>query len=529
MAASESAAGGTPEFGERYDVVVIGAGIGGLSCGALLARSGLKVLVVEREAGPGGFMTDYERNGFRFQVPHVAAGCGSHGPLTRIINHLGMKVEFKQVQPCMRFIYPEHEVPVPGELSALAWELKESFQPQTENVNRFFHMVSAVAAGYDIRAFRRPRRAGTALGQTFYKMLHPRLAGLLAGKGSYSALLGSYFSDERLRAVLETPWSMLGSPPWELAALPALAMLSGFESGAWFPVGGYGELARAFAGALEKSGGTLLLGHEATAVNTSDGKVSGVELTPRTKVEAGAVVSDADSRRTFLDLCDRESFSRSFLERVEDGPLSVSAFAIHLGMARAVEDPRLAGGPVFVQPTYDHRGMLEQLSAPDRFPDPAAIPFRLMAPSVHDPGLAPAGGSCLEIVVPAVPYGFQKRWGVEAGVRGDRYEKIKERYAEVVIDAVSRVFPDLIGDVVAYDVSTPVTYERYTTAADGCLYDRAQVPGQTSRSRPGPDTPLRGLYVTGSKSVLGGGICSSALSGLLAADSVLGGELDQLF
>ena len=66
-------------------------------------------------------------------------------------------------------------------------------------------------------------------------------------------------------------------------------------------------------------------------------------------------------------------------------------------------------------------------------------------------------------------------------------------------------------------------------AADGCWYDCALVPGQAMGRRPGPRTPMRGLYVTGAKSVMGGGIYASFMSGLLAADSVLKGSLGHLF
>jgi phytoene dehydrogenase-like protein len=133
-------------------------------------------------------------------------------------------------------------------------------------------------------------------------------------------------------------------------------------------------------------------------------------------------------------------------------------------------------------------------------------------------------------MVPAAPYEFKDRWGAEEGGRlGERYRSIKEKYAEVLVEAVSSAFPDLIRNVEAYHVSTPVTYEQLTMAMDGCWYDSACVPGQVGYRRPGPGTPIKGLYLTGSKSVLGGGIRSSIMAGALAADSILKGKLSSLF
>ena len=183
-----------------------------------------------------------------------------------------------------------------------------------------------------------------------------------------------------------------------------------------------------------------------------------------------------------------------------------------------------------VQPSYDLHEMLDAVSGRDIYPDPAQMTWGLMAPSMIDRSLAPLGKTCMDIIVPAVPYRFMNRWGVEhGGVRGDKYKAIKEKYAEAVVEAVSRTFPGLISDVEAYDIATPITYERYTMAIDGCWYDSAQTPRQSMAHRGGPMTPVKGLYLTGSKSALGGGIYPSIMAGLLAADSVTKGALEPLF
>ncbi len=520
----------TPEIGARYDAVVIGAGIGGLACGALLAKEGLEVLVVERHDRPGGFVTHYERKGYLFQVPLIMSGCGPSGELTRIMDHLGVKIDFRRVDPYMRFIYPEHDIQVWSQVEEFKESLKDGFQPQTENVNRFFRMAESAWKGMDPSLLRRPLGLGTALRLLTLPLTGRASAAAQKRAANWDKTLGSYFTDDRLISVMSTPWGMLGAPPWELSSYSALAMLKRFASGAWVPVGGYGALAEAFARALVDNGGHLLLGHEVTAVNTDAGRVSGLELNPRSKVLSPAAVSDADSSRTFLRLVDREGFSRAFVEQMEERECSVSGFALHLGMARSIDEPALAGGPVFVCPSYDHREMLEHVRGRLDFPDPGRLPFLLMSHSLHDGSLAPPGSSVLQVLVPGVPYDFMKRWGVgQGGVRGQGYGRIKERYAEVVVEAVTRRFPDLISDVEAYDISTPITYERYTMATDGCWYDSAPLAGLVPRGRPGPVTQLEGFYVTGAKSVLGAGIQPSVIAGLLAADSVLGRGLSRLF
>lgn len=519
----------TPDFGEQFDSVIIGAGVGGLVCGALLAKSGMKVLIVERAEKPGGYMSAYDRKGYKFQVPRIIGGCGPGGALMRLMDHLGVRTEFKRVDPFMRFIYPEHDIVVSSDIEAYKDTLKDGFQPQTENINRFFANMARVQRGMEERMMRRPMGAGEMMTRLVYPVIHPRLVSYMLSGATYQKVLDSYFSDDRLKTVVATPWPFLGAPPWELSAISMMGMLKSFNDGAFVPVGGYQVLADDFAKAFTDAGGTFLFGHEVIAVNTEHGHASEVETHPRAKLSTPVVVSDADSKRTFLKLIDRENFTSRFVEKMDEGPVSMTGFVIHLGMAREV-DEEFAGGPIFVQPSYDDHETLEEHGAMDRYPDPEKLRWSLMAHSAVDPSLAPVGKTCLDIVVPAVPYRFMRRWGVESGgVRGEKYAEIKEKYAEGVVESVRRVFPGLIGNVEAYDISTPITYERYTMAIDGCWYDAAPVPSQALGRRPGPRTSLRGLYMTGSKSVLSGGIVQSMLAGLLTADSVLKGRLRHLF
>lgn len=521
---------GAPDFGEHYDVVVAGAGVGGLTCGALLAKEGLKVLVVERQERPGGYVTAYERKGYRFQVPHLMAGCGPNGDITRVLNHLSVKVDFIKVDPYQRYIYPEHDIRVDSDVEAFKEELKESFQHQTENINRFFKAVESVQRGLDIRMMRRPIDIVTMLKYPLYPITHPRFFRYMVGHTTFQKMLDKFFDDEKLKAVLATPWYWMGAPPWEISALGIIGMMGAFRGGAYFPAGGYGELTAALAEALAENGGELLLGHGVTSVNTEGGRVSEVEMHPRAAVNTPTVVSNCNTKRTFLGMVDRESFNRAFLDKLEERPLSITGFVVHLGMAKRIEDERFAGGSVLVQPSYDLRETFEELAVTDRYPDPGKICFMATVPSMQDPTVAPEGKTCMDLLVPGVPYDFMSRWGVErGGVRGERYRSIKEKYAEVVVEAARRMFPDLIGNVEAFDISTPITYERYTMSVDGCWYDEAMVPGRVLARRIGPKTSLRGLYMTGSKSVLGGGIYSCIMSGVITADSVLKGSLGSLF
>jgi phytoene dehydrogenase-like protein len=254
--------------------------------------------------------------------------------------------------------------------------------------------------------------------------------------------------------------------------------------------------------------------------------VTGALIHPGDRVTTSVVVSDADTKLTFLDLVEDGNFTAAFLERVRGYHMSASGFAIHLGIGKVIDDPGLSCGCMFVQPSYDHGEMLDEIRVTDRHPDPAKLRWMVAVHSMQDPSLAPEGKTSLEILVPSVPRDFRRSWGVEEGGRlGERYRRNKEGYAEVVIEAVRSTFPDIVENVETYKISTPVTFERYSKASEGCWYDTASIPEQVLNRRPGSAASVRGLVLTGSKSILGGGIYGAVMGGALAADSVLKGKL----
>ena len=107
----------TRSFDETYDVVVIGAGLGGLSCGAFLAKGGRRVKVWEKEPAPGGYCTSFERQGFRFGSALLFTnGYGPDGIMTRMLAELGMegRIKVSKLEPFCRVILPKGSFTIPA-------------------------------------------------------------------------------------------------------------------------------------------------------------------------------------------------------------------------------------------------------------------------------------------------------------------------------------------------------------------------------------------------------------------------------
>ena len=122
----------------HYDVIIIGAGIAGLVCGAFLARSGKKVLVVEQHFIPGGYCTSFKRKGFNFDAAvHHIGGCGKWSIVGRCFKTLGIEMDFYHLDPMDNLIFPSFNIEIPADLDTpvSAFLLKNSLYVDSVTTN----------------------------------------------------------------------------------------------------------------------------------------------------------------------------------------------------------------------------------------------------------------------------------------------------------------------------------------------------------------------------------------------------------
>jgi all-trans-retinol 13,14-reductase len=137
---------GEVKIKDQYDVIVIGAGIGGLTCAAFLAKEGLSVLVAEQHSKPGGYCTSFKRKGFTFDVGiDFIMGVESDGVLSRILEELGIKskIEFIELSPLTRIIGADYNI-LSTPLKGLAYELKKMFTNEGSAIDTFLKECKSV-------------------------------------------------------------------------------------------------------------------------------------------------------------------------------------------------------------------------------------------------------------------------------------------------------------------------------------------------------------------------------------------------
>jgi all-trans-retinol 13,14-reductase len=480
----------------EYDVAIVGAGIGGLSTGALLAKRGLKVLVVEQHYLAGGYCTSFPRMGhstFDAGV-HDISGLGQKGGVRFLLRELGIEndLEFKRVTS--EYVLPDIRFRVPNDWKEFVNFLGSKFPKERENVSGFFYEMKGI---YDDIYKDMELRSGvigpprTVDEMRKYPLTHKHL--FRWHNKSYLQMLDEYFSDTKLKEILCTLTGYLTDDPKALQVSSIAPIFGYYFEGGYYPKGGSQALADALVSVIRNNGGTVLLNKRVTRILVKDGVANGISVEGaikkgRTDVfKTGIVVSNADVKQTFLRLVEPTSLPPNFLKRVQNIEPSTSAFMVFLSLNY---DPPLAPLTIY-SPDSEHR-------------------LGIAIPSKLDSNLALSGGSSMTIIT-LVPNSEAKKWSREA----PDYKIRKEKFMEKLIDSVSQLLPDLRKHILYKEAATPATFLRYTSSSDGAIYGPKL--GQTLSFK----SPVRNLYLVGSGTYPGAGTEGVVISALIATNDIL--------
>jgi len=505
----------------KYDVIVIGAGVGGLVCANYLVRKGKKVLLLERGKMVGGNIQGIRRKGFFFDAGSQSTE--NVGILFPILQELGLYNPDDWDQADWRWATPDCDV-VLRNFEQIREGFKGSFPESSSDIDAWFDFIEP--------------------GCNLMKDMMGEFPFPLLKRGTEKYRLMAKMSKvgmPMMRLMPETLRKGGGEKGREIFSDPRLAFLFGefgdrnmllfmyysfwysFLYDYVYPKGGLVALAETLADSFREHGGELLLHSTVDRILTEGDRATGVETSDGERYYAEKIVNTGNPKRLVTEMCDPYLFPAKFREKIVNGPVSISVITAFLGLD--MDDGEMARKMKTHHTLYWRTyGANTDIYDPELHRKSWAM---LSWCSMHDKSLAPEGKNSIIVQIP-VPYDWMNGWGTGSAdpmARTEEYRKLKERVLDDVITDTEYILPGLRDKVEYKELATPRTLARFTLNPEGSImgwsYDMYRTPlfgrfGQFT-------TPVRNLYLAGHYSIWPGGIVFSALTGKLVADGMYEG------
>jgi prolycopene isomerase len=498
-----------------YPVVVIGAGLGGLCCGAYLAKQGIPVTVVEQHSIPGGYATAFDRAGgkYTFEVSLHGTSINNNGT-AHILKNLGVldRLDPVPLPEVYRLKSPGLDISVPQEdPEGYIQLLTEHFPGEAKGIRSFVNEMVAISE--------ETNRLNEKKGK-FFKLLFPiqyRKMWNIRNK-TLAEFLNEHVKDPRLQNVLSSLWGYYGLPPSRLSGFYyAIATGEYLKNGSFYIRDRSQNLSDLLADAIEKQGGKVLYETRAEKITVDGGGVTGVLLSNGKTLPARTVVSNGSALTTFQDMLPKEAVPSDYLKRLESYRPSLSTFTVWLGLNRPLRG-KLKGCGIHVNsgrgPEADYLACVN-----------GEVEKGSFSVSVYDnifEGYSRPGTSSLMLLFLC---GYEPWRRFEADYRAGRkadYRKEKERWTDILIRrAEKEVIPELSSMIEVKEAATPLTNWRFTGNTEGAIYGFEQSMDNAFMNRLDNRTPVKGLYLASAWGSPGGGYGGVLRAGELAFEKIM--------
>ncbi|WP_149361055.1 phytoene desaturase family protein [Lolliginicoccus suaedae] len=524
-----------------WDAIVIGSGMGGMTAAAYLAANGKRTLVLEQGDVLGGCTHVFRRKGYEFEVGvHYLGDCGRpEGNIPTILRGLGaeQRVEFQEIDPDGFDIldFPSIRFKVPRGWDLYQDRLIEAFPQDKAALIRYMRIIRKLADATD-----RATTPASAKG----------LAAMVVRAGwaapfaimPLTRLFDVCGISQAPRPVLGGQTPAFASPATRVPAIVQAGFLKNYvEGGAYFPVGGGQSLSAAMAEVLRANGGDFRLDARVRQILVQDGQVTGVLLDGGDIFTAPIVVSNADLKRTYLELLDPAVVPPATKARVSRYSMAWPLFNTYFGLDIDLSKTMTSSQIWRFRTDADFGPMQDAISwrgaGRDRevwlqaVRDNIGAMIHIATNKDSATPLAPEGHSVVEVMtyLPA----DHDLWGIsDAGpVGGEKYRSnetylaTKDAVTEILIDLAEEVIPGFREHIVWQEAGTPITQERYTHSTGGGSYGIEMNMRQIGPLRPAPKAGIKGLYLAGASMGWGPGVEGVMLSGVGAAGAALSRDL----
>jgi len=492
-----------------FDAVIIGSGLGGLSCAAAFARQGFKALVLEHHTKPGGYATTFKRRDFVFDVSLHSTTIEERNGLHNLIPGFPeiKDVEFVPHPHLYRIIFPDYDIRVPQKgFDEYIKTLTGHFPEEKEGIQGIFSDMKGL-----VEDVNKLSRAGGQVNMMTFPRDYPLLA--KNSNRTWGQMLDDRVKNSKLKAIISGLWGYYGLPPSKLASFYyALPTINYLQQGGYYPVGKSQKISDALVKFIEERGGKVILRKRVDEILVNNHSAYGVKTADGQEFTGKVVVSNANAYDTFHTMMDEGDYLKDYLKRMDKFSVSLSSFQVFLGLKKdLVGQLGIKDSEIFYETGYDTEASYQaQLNA-----DMENTGYGLTLYDNLYQGYSPEGKNTLTIIT-LQGYDFWKKYEADYFQgRKKAYRKEKERMADILIDKVEEtLLPGLRKTIEVKEIGTPLTNVRYTKNYRGAIYGWDQTLDNSIPRRLPHKTPINNLYLSGAWTNPGGGYGAVIPSGL---------------
>ncbi|MBN1577342.1 MAG: NAD(P)/FAD-dependent oxidoreductase [Chitinispirillaceae bacterium] len=479
-------------MGKQFDAVIVGSGISGLTCGAFLARAGMRVCVCERHTKIGGYAHSFNRGRYRFESGIHSVPLAPNGLIFHLLRLLGVESGIKAVEheAMYSFSTGKETYKVPANLDEIVVQLAADFPGQRSNIR---------ALVGDMRKFYETLIEPLFHFEEHFVEKNNRFIAKYFNH-SYKSHIERFITDERLVRILCSQWPFWGMSPENSPTIYCvLAFYVHALEGSHHIPGGFSKLADSLALAITQRGGVVRTGAEVTRMKTEKETVRSVITNKGEEIEADLYVSNISPYLLHREIIPEHSRNKLWLRRLNGLHPSLSATALYFGLHHPVKSP--GGGALdFWFSETDYSRLFRSIVNPNS-KEPNHLVFLQMLQRDEAPSM--------------LLFSFCR-----AAQSTDRHQE-KHLYAEKMITAADKLIPGFRDAIDIMEIASPATFERFSGNTSGALYGFENTKNVYGEAKMPNTTYLKNLFQTGHWCKPGGGVWNVMECGYTAAQIIL--------
>lgn len=489
----------------KYDVVIIGGGLGGLSAGLKLSNEGKKVAILEKHHLIGGYSTNFRRkdkegNFYNFDV--ALHGIGGIRKENAFNIHLGENlgilddIEFLEKPETATIITKNgEENDIPSNFEDYKNYFIKRFEGEKENIERLFDFLFAVKE--DMKEVARDSKR------------MPKYTNYLQSI-TLDEFLREYTQNDDLIEEFSFLWLYYGLPQKELnASFYVLPWLSYHIGGTYYVRGGGGNLSEIFANKIKENGSDIFLSSEVVDVEVENDKIVCVKTKKDKIFMADKFVLACDPKVIFSMIKNKNENIQNYVDKMNSFENSISLTQLYLGLDVNSKDLGMTKGDYFIK-VSGNQNTYEAIKNGDY----ENMDFGITCYDVLDPEFNDEGKGVITIIVGDLISNWPE-------YKTEEYKERKKEISDILIAKAEKVFPNIKEHIKVMELGTPHTMKRYTNNSEGAVYGWAQNDTQGGFDRLAFKTCLKNTYLAGAWTHPGGGFEGAITSGVICAEKVL--------